>query len=287
MRKLSCCAILVAVVALLACSSATPTPIPTGTPSPTATLAPTWTPIPTPTPMPTATSAPTATPAPTATSAPAATPRPAPTDVPAPTEAMPRETVGTGGIAPLRMEDPAAIAAELLESELTCLSQTADTDRLLQLFAAPDLATAEEQTQLIGCLENETILRMFVTDLIGLTTDLSEETSMCIRAGLEGIDLRSAMLAGTMGDEETAMVGSMSAMFLTVSCLSEEEFAVAGPALGMAPDERESLQCVLEQLGGPEGMAETLGAGDESSFMALFGAAMGCGLQMQGAAPGG
>jgi hypothetical protein len=83
------------------------------------------------------------------------------------------------------------------------------------------------------------------------------------------------------------MIGSMSAMFLTMACLSDEEFTAAAPALGMSPDDRESLNCVMEQLGGPEGIAETLGAGDESSFMALFGAAMGCGLQMQGAAPGG
>ena len=200
---------------------------------------------------------------------------------------MPRETAGTGGIAPLRMDDPVAIASELSESELACLAGVADTGRLLQLFAAPELATPEEQTGLIGCLEDETLLRIFLTGLIGDTGPLGEESSACIRVGMEGVDLRSVMMAGMGGNEEAAMIGGMSAMFLTMACLSDEEFAAAAPALGMSPDDRESLQCVLEQLGGPEGMAETLGKGDESSFMALFGAAMGCGLQMQGAAPGG
>ena len=192
-----------------------------------------------------------------------------------------------GGIAPLRMDDPEAIASELSESELTCLSESADTDRLLQLFAAPDLATLEEQGQLIGCLEDETLLRIFLTGLIGESAPLSEETSMCIRGGMQGIDLRLVMLAGNAGDAEAAMVGSMSALFLTLSCLNEEEFEAAAPALDMNPEDRESFQCALEQLGGPEGMAETLGSGNENSFMALFGAAMGCGLQIGGEAPGG
>ena len=192
---------------------------------------------------------------------------------------------GQGGIAPLRMDDPLAIASELSESELACLASVADTDRLLQLFASPELASPEEQVQLIGCLEDETVLRIFLTGMIGDAGPLGEESSACIRGGMEGLDLRSVMLAGSTGNEQAAMIGGMSAMFLTIACLSDEEFAAAAPALDMSPDDRESLNCVMENLGGPEGMAETLGKGDESSFMALFGAAMGCGLQMEG--PGG
>ena len=82
------------------------------------------------------------------------------------------------------------------------------------------------------------------------------------------------------------MVGGMSAFFTTLSFLNEEEFTAAAPALDMTPADRESLQCVLDQLGGPEGMAATFGSGDESGIMALIGAAMGCGLSMEGASPG-
>ena len=285
MRKLSSCAIVVAVmiavVALLACSSETPTPIPTDTPSPTVTPSPTWTPIPTVTPLPTETPAPTATPSPTATNP------PEPTVSAAPTEAMPGESARTGGIAPMRMDDPEAIAGELSGAELTCLAGVADTERLLQLFEGPEQRTPEEQAELIGCLEDETLLRIFLSGLLGEVGPLSEDTSMCIRGGMEGVDLRSVMTAGASGNEEAAMMGSMSALFLSVGCLNDEEFEVAAPALDMTAEDRESLECVMEQLGGPEGMAEALGSDGESGFMALFGAAMGCGLQMEGAAPGG
>ena len=190
--------------------------------------------------------------------------------------AMPEPVAG--GIAPLLMDDPTAIASELTESELTCLAGTAETGRLLQLFVSPDLASPEEQTQLIGCLEDETLLRMFLTGFIGGTGLLSEETSACIRIGMEGVDLRSVMLAGTAGGEEAAMIGGMSALFLTVGCLNEEEFEVAGPALGMSPEDRESQMCAMEKLGGPEGIAAVLGSGDEAALMILFGAAMECGV---------
>ena len=182
------------------------------------------------------------------------------------------------------MDDPVAIASELSESELACLAGTAETDRLLQLFASPELASPEEQTQLIECLEDETLLRIFLTGIISETGTLSEETSACIRAGSEGIDLRSVMLAGIGGDEQTAMVGSMSAFFVTLACLNEEEWETAGPALDMDASDRESLQCVIEELGGPEGMAATLET--EAGLMTLFDAATGCGLDA-GTGPGG
>ena len=249
-----------AAVILLACSD--PTPVPTSTPVPTNTPAPTATPVPT------------NTPEPTAAPATASTERP---DEPA-------EKPVSGGIAPLNMEDPAAIASEL--SELACLAGTADTDRLLQLFASPELASPEEQIQLIECLEDETLLRIFLTGIIGETGTLSEETSACIRAGTEGIDLRSVMLAGIGGDEQTAMVGSMSAFFVSLACLNEEEWETAGPALDMDASDQESMQCVLEELGGPEGLAATLETEGEAGFLALLGAATKCGLDSD-AGPGG
>lgn len=256
--------VLVAAAAILACSD--PTPVPTATPAPTPTPAPTNTPEPTPTPVPTNTPAPTATPELTERAS------------------QPADRSVSGGIAPLTMDDPVALAEELSDSELACLAGTADTDRLLQLFASPELASPEEQTQLIECLEEETVLRIFLTGMIGETGALSEETSDCIRAGAEGIGLRSVMLAGIGGDEQTAMVGSMSAFFVTIACLNEEEWETAGPALDMDASDRESLQCVLEELGGPEGLATTLET--EAGLMTLFAASTNCGLQ-PGAGPGG
>ena len=259
--------VLVAAAAILACSD--PTPVPTNTPEPTPTPVPTNTPEPTPTPVPTNTPTLIATPEPTERASP------------------PADRSVSGGIAPLTMDDPAALAEELSDSELACLAGNSETDRLLKLLASPELASPEEQTQLIECLEEETVLRIFLTGMIGETGTLSEETSDCIRAGAEGIGLRSVMLAGIAGDEQTAMVGSMSAFFVTIACLNEEEWETAGPALDMDASDRESLQCVLEELGGPEGLATTLGNQGEAGFMALVSASVNCGLEDPGAGPGG
>ena len=274
MLKLVQFGILVAVTALLlACSD--PTPTPTATPEPTPTPAPTNTPVPTP----------------TATPEPTATPRPEPTPTGEQDHEGESEDHGdegaSGRLTPLTLDDPEAIAGELSESELACLAGNADTGRLLELFANPEAATTEEQTLLIGCLEDETVLRLFLAGLLGDTGPLSEQSSMCILEGTEGVDLKSVMLAGISGNEEAAMVGSMSAFFISIGCLNEQELAAAAPSLGMAPEDIESLGCVMEQLGGPEGMADVLGSQDEAAFMTLFGAAMGCGLQLDGAAPGG
>ena len=82
------------------------------------------------------------------------------------------------------------------------------------------------------------------------------------------------------------MVGGMSAFFIALSCLNEEEFAASASAWGMTPEDRDGLQCLFDLLGGPQEMAATLGSGDESGFKALFGAAMECGLNFGGAGPG-
>ena len=256
--KLSFIVAAVALVALLACGSE-PTPTPTATPTPVPTPTPTATPTPVPTPIPTATPIPT----------------------PTPTVQAPEPVTDSGGIAPLPLDDPMAIASELSESELGCLAGVADVGSLMQIFAAPELASPEEQAQVIGCLGDETLLRMFLTGILAGSGPLSVETSQCIRTGMKGVDLAAVMLAGTTGDEQAAMAGSMSAFILTLMCLNEDEWQGAAVSLGAAPEERENLQCVLDEMGGPEGFAETLAAGDEASFFALFGAIATCGLQFE------
>ena len=82
--------------------------------------------------------------------------------------------------------------------------------------------------------------------------------------GMEGVDLRAVMASSPEGGEEAAMAGSMSAFILTLMCLNDEEWEGTAAMLGSAPEERENLQCVLEKMGGPEGFAETLGAGEKA-----------------------
>ena len=265
---------LVALVILLACGGGEPTDTPANATFSQATEAPAATASPSPTPEPTATPKPTVTPAPTATAVPEPTATPV-TAVPEPeVTAEPTaaaQVPGTGAITPLRLNDPLTVASELSESELACLTGVADIGRLMAVFAAPELASPKERTKFVGCLEDESLLRVFLTDMIEGSGPLSVETSACIRTGMEGVDLRAVMASSPEGGEEAAMAGSMSAFILTLMCLNDEEWEGAAAMLGSAPEERENLQCVLEKMGGPEGFAETLGAGDESSFFALFG----------------
>ena len=187
----------------------------------------------------------------------------------------------------MRMDDPEAFLAGLSDAEQSCVSENPDPQALMALLDTPELASPDEAEQLIQCLEDETLMRLFLTGLIGQAGTLSEETSVCIRGGFSGFDLRSMMLTSAAGgDEGAAMAGGMTAFFLTLSCLDEDEWAAAAPALEMAPGDRETLQCVLEALGGPEGVAAALQPAGGGPPTAFFEAAMGCGMPM-GASPGG
>ena len=171
--------------------------------------------------------------------------------------------------------------SELSASAQSCLAENADPQRLMALFSNPEMAGPEEIEVLTQCLEDETLLRLFLTVLIGLTEPLSEETSMCVRDGFVGIDIRSILAGGMEGNEEAAMMGSMVSFLLTLACLNEGEWAAAAPALDMGPEDQQSFQCVMEELGGPGEVASLLEP-DAGPPIAFIGAAMKCGLQMEG-----
>ena len=106
-------------------------------------------------------------------------PSPAPTPKP---EVMPEPAEATGAIAPLRMDDPEAFLAGLSDVRSGPASRkTRNPQALMALLGAPELASPDEAEQLIQCLEDETLMRMFMTGLIGQAGTLSEETSECIR----------------------------------------------------------------------------------------------------------
>ena len=243
-------------------------------------------PAPTPAPQPQATTPvanqlePTAAPTPQPTETPTTAPSPRLAETS--TTAPPQDQSSAGRLTPLVLDDPEAVASQLSNQELACLAGVADVARLLTIFNYPGVATSEEQVELINCLQDETLNRMFLTGLIQDTGALSTETSACVRTGFREIDLRSVMLAGLHGDPGTAMSGGMAALFLTLACLNQEEWNAAAPAMDMGPDDREGMQCLLAEMGGPEGMAAALGAEDQSGFMVLFAAAAGCGLEMGG-----
>ena len=157
MLKVLSCAIFLVAASVLACSSPTPTPTSTAVPVPTSTPAPTRTPAP--------------------------TPMPAPTTTPLLTEAAPKPASGSGAILPLNLENPQAFLSELSAVEQSCLPENVDLQRLMEPEGGPDLVSPEEAAELFQCLEQETLLRLFLTGLIGQIGPLSGETSACVRSG--------------------------------------------------------------------------------------------------------
>ena len=127
----------------------------------------------------------------------------------------------------------------------------------------------EEQAKLIGCLDDETLARIFLAGFVPGPGPLSQETSDCVRAGFAVIDPRTVMTAGIEGDPGRAMAGSMTALSVTIACLNDEEWEAAASKTGMQPDEREGMQCLLDQLGGPGEMAEAMKAAGEGDFTDL------------------
>ena len=254
--------ILVLLATLAACSGQAPDP--TATPAPTAA----------PTPTPTETPVPTESQAERPTAARAATPAsfstPEPTATPAP----------LGVLAPLRLQDSGAMLSELSDDELACIGD--NPEKLARTLAGPGQASREEQAKLIGCLEDETLARIFLAGFVPGPEPLSQETSDCVRAGFAVIDPRAVMTAGMDGDPGRAMAGSMAAFSVTVACLNDREWEETAPMMGVPPEEREGMRCLLDQLGGPGQMAEAMRAAGEGDFENLARAGAACGLDLEG-----
>lgn len=236
-----------------------------------------------------------AAPTPTSSPRPSPTPKPTPTmaPTPTPTEASnliptpdPAAAAWQAPLTPLPIDDPSWFLASVSEGERVCLAQKVPAERFAVLVGSPELATAEERLDLIGCLEQETKLRLFLTPLLAATGPLGEESSACLRGGFAGTDLDAIFIAvsgepGADPDAEAAMAMAMISFMVSLSCLSEEEFQIASPTLGIAPEEYENFQCVLESVGGPEAMA-TLLRSDAGFPAPLFEAAFACGAQVSG-----
>ena len=241
--------ILLILAAMMACSDPTPAPetvTPTSAPTPTAAPASTDAPVSTKTPTERPTAAPKATPA--------NSPTPEATNITAP----------PGILAPLQALDSGTMFSELSEAEKECIGEN-----------------TERQTKYVGCLEDETLARIFLAGFVPGPGPLSQESSDCVRAAFEVIDPRAVMTAGIEGDPGRAMAGSMVAFSVTMACLTDEEWEETAPSLGMGPEEREEMQCLLVALGGPGPIAAAMTAAQEGDFTNLAKAGAECGLEME------
>ena len=268
MSKLLYCALFIALMTLLACSGPETSSSPTAAAqAPTAASIPAQAEVPEPTEVPTEVPAPTDTPIPTA--------MPAPTDTPSETTPEPEQT------GPIGMNDTEFVMSELSGDEQSCLSEIGDPQQLLTLMNNPELASPEERDAVVGCLEHETLLKLFLKGFTDQTGPLSDDTSACVSAGFQNFDLRSMMLTNPEeSGEEAAMVQGMAGFLIAIPCLNEEEWQAASPVLELPPDGRESLQCVMNMLGGPEGVAASLESKEGEPPLAFFSAAAECGLTM-------
>ena len=173
-----------------------------------------------------------------------------------------------GVLAPLQALDSRAMFSELSDAEKECIGEN-----------------PERQTRYIGCLEDETIDRIFLAGFVPGPRPISQESSDCVRAAFEVIDPRAVMTAGIEGNPGRAMAGSMAALSVTVACLNDQEWEETAPMLGMTPDERMGMQCLLAELGGPGPMAAAMTAAQEGDFTNLGRAGAECGMEM-GPPPG-
>lgn len=232
-----------------------------------------------------------ATPEPT----PAATPQPTPAPTPEPTPAMTPEATmdsgesdgdGSNVLAPLVNLSAQPPTLDVSADEEACLTAALGAG-FAQALAVPDSVTEEVSEAALGCLEEESILRLFLTPFLALTGPLSAESSECIRTGFGDTDYAMLMRTaaaqqGGQAGGEMAMMAGMTTMIVTLSCLDDDEFQKVAPTFGVAPGEREGFECVLEYLGGPEEMAALMSP-EAGPPMKLFEALGTCQIQL---APG-
>ena len=175
------------------------------------------------------------------------------------------------------------LLSQLSANELTCVGD--NPEKLSRSLAGTGSALREERARLIGCLDDETLARIFLAGFLPGPGPLSQETSNCVRAGFAVIDPKAVMAAGIDGDPGRVMAGSMTGLFATTTCLNDEDWDAAASRLGMRPDERVGMRCLLDELGGPGEMEEAMQASGEGDFTDFTQAAIDCGLDM-GSVPG-
>ena len=108
---------------------------------------------------------------------------------------------------PTGMNNTGLLTSDLSDAELSCLSEIGDPQQLVTLMNSPDLASPQERDAMVGCLEHETLLKIFLNGFTDQTGPLSDDTSACVSAGFRNFDLRAMMLTNPEGSgEEAAMV---------------------------------------------------------------------------------
>ena len=243
MQKIILTAALAILVALAGCSNPAQTPeAPTPTPAPTPTR------VPSPTQEPNAAAASTATPARPPATKPTSLPVATATPEASSTQAHEGERQA-GVLSPLNLHETEDINSELSEAELACLKESDPSLHLRWALILPGYLFPEERVKIIGCLEDETVARIFVADTAEGVATLSLDTSTCVRTAFNEIDPRSMMLAKVEGFPEDTLNLATTLHFVTMACLSDAEWETADESLRQDSELREWMRCIMEKAG--------------------------------------
>ena len=194
-----------------------------------------------------------------------------------------RESVS---LAPLRTDDLQAVLGELSPEERSCLVGLGDKAQGLEelvLAAEPSSGgpSRAAMATVIDCVHDETALRVLLTQLIGQTEPLSEQTSACVREGLAPLDPRGLLApSGAEHGPAGRLALSMAALSVSVACMNDREWATYAPRLGMSAQDREQAACLVDELGGPAALSEAMRAaslGHAPEGLALAGSV--CGME--------
>ena len=269
---------------LAACSDTTPAPETVETSSPRPTIAPSLTPedMPAETPLPVSTATPERNTA--NTPLPANTPAPEGTEAPLRATSEPEALPPASVITPLNLGDSEAALSRVSNPEISCLKQAASPGRLHEILRGVRVPVPEEEAWIVACLEDETLFGVFVAMLIGDPGPLSQDTSTCLRTGLEWVDHRELMTEDTRdrGQDDRAGAVLLSVYFTAVACLNQEEWDATAAGLGLNPGDQETFRCFIEAVGGPETLATALEEADDDGSVDLNRARLGCGLFFEG-----
>ncbi len=163
-------------------------------------------------------------------------------------------------LVPFAVDDPQAFLSGLSPREQSCLGDKGiGPEELLQMTGRSPGSSPETTADIVNCLQDDTVLRLFLTTLVGQVEPFSEETSLCIREGFVPIDLRGLLApAIAFGSPASSLAMSMAALNVSVVCMNDEEWAIYSPRLGMQPEDKEGAACLFDELGGPEQVVKAM-----------------------------
>ena len=168
-------------------------------------------------------------------------------------------------LSPVELDDPQQFFDELSAGERSCLGDNGIGLRELGMLSDPPPGGSPETTAaIVNCLQDDTVLRLFLTQLVGQVEPFDAVTAACIQEGFVSLDLRALLAPAVAGQAPAnSLALSMAALSVSVACLSDAEWETYAPRLGMAPGDRAGFVCLLEELGGP---AELVAAMQDASL---------------------